>query len=66
MTNIKFKNGSEIQVSQSDNCIRHGCIKGRRVSNEEYQRIMFAEQVSAEKRLDKALENIDEVLKSFD
>ena len=53
---IKFKNGSEIRtISNGDNAKR-GYIRGRRLADNEYQEMIFNEQIRAEEKLDKILE----------
>ena len=52
---IKFKNGSEIQSIDESNDSKRGYIRGGRLTDEEYQRIIYCEQVKAEEKLDEIL-----------
>ena len=52
---IKFKNGSEIQSIDESKDSKRGYIRGRRLTDEEYQRMIYCEQVTAEEKLDEIL-----------
>ena len=54
-TTIKFKNGSEIQSIDESKDSKRGYIRGRRLTDEEYQRMIYCEQVKAEEKLDEIL-----------
>ena len=54
-TTIKFKNGSEIQSIDGSKDSKRGYIRGRRLTDEEYQRMIYCEQVKAEEKLDEIL-----------
>ena len=54
-TIIKFKNGSEIRSIDEQNDSKRGYIRGRRLTDEEYQRMIYCEQVKAEEKLDEIL-----------
>ena len=54
-TIIKFKNGSEIQSIDESKDSKRGYIRGRRLTDEEYQRMIYCEQVKAEEKLDEIL-----------
>ena len=54
-TTIKFKNGSEIRSIDESDDSKRGYIRGRKLTDEEYQRIIYCEQVKAEEKLDEIL-----------
>lgn len=56
---IKFENGSEIRTISNEDNIKHGYIRGRRLTDKEYQEMIFNEQTKAEEKLDKILEILD-------
>ena len=54
-TIIKFKNGSEIRSIDESKDSKRGYIRGRRLTDGEYQRMIYCEQVTAEEKLDEIL-----------
>ena len=54
-TIIKFKNWSEIRSIDKLNDSKRGYIRGRRLTDKEYQRMIYCEQVKAEEKLDEIL-----------
>lgn len=55
-TDIKIENGSEIHSLDSKDDINRGYIRGRRLTDKEYQSMLFREQVKAEERVSKIIE----------
>lgn len=58
IVNIKFKNGSEINCLHYDKETKRGAIRGRRLSNKEYNRTTDREIVNAENRVSELLERL--------
>ena len=54
-TIIKFKNGSEIHSVDESNDSKRGYIRGMKLTDEEYRRMIYCEQVKAEEKLDEIL-----------
>ena len=52
---VNFKNGSEIRSIGESKDSKRGYIRGRRLTDEEYQRMIYCEQVKAEEKLDEIL-----------
>ena len=51
----QIQNGSEIQSIDESKDSKRGYIRGRRLTDEEYQRMIYCEQVKAEEKLDEIL-----------
>ena len=52
---IKFKNGSEINTLDTKDDCKRSFIRGRQLTDKEYEEILFIEQVQAEYKLDKII-----------
>ena len=52
---IKLINGSEIRCITSNDDNRRGYVRGRRLTDKEYELMMFREYVTAEEKLDYAM-----------
>lgn len=48
---ISFENGSKIKVLETQQDSKRGYIRGRRLTDEEYRRMIYEEQVQAEDRV---------------
>ena len=55
---IKFENGSEITTLETNCDIKRGYVRGRRLTDKEYQEMLFREQVQAEERIDRLIKEL--------
>lgn len=55
---IKFENGSEITTLNTNGDVKRGCVRGRRLTDKEYQEMLFREQVQAEERIDRLIKEL--------
>lgn len=55
---IKFGNGSEINTLDTKDDPKRGYIRGRRLTDKEYREVLFREQVKAEDRVDKIINEL--------
>lgn len=53
---IEFENGSKIETIDSSGESKRGYIKGRRFTDKEYRRFLYNEQIQAEDRVSKLIE----------
>ena len=52
---IKLTNGSEIHVIDDNGLNKRGYVRGRRLTDKEYELMMFREYVMAEEKLNYAM-----------
>lgn len=57
--NIKFENGSEIQTIDTKDETKRGCIRGRRLTIEEYNRMIDVDIKNAENKVSELIEYLD-------
>lgn len=57
--NIKFKNGSEIQAIDTKEEVKRGCIRGRRLTDEEYNSMMNVEIENTENKVSELIKYLD-------